>query len=166
MSCWPLWLLYVLPVSPDLMPCSMGYAAAPTGQGLVGKADAAAGGTVYVPAAKRRKTAEEKAAAEEKRQQLEVSCYAAGHLRSGRVFSAVSLAEALGDEVLLCCGFGGLQYIALTHADRMYRDSPGMSKPPTRAAAGRLSSCPFTAGALCRSHARRHTISAQHQLPP
>jgi len=53
--------------------CSMGYAAAPTGQGLVGQAAAAAGGTVYVPAAKRRKTAEEKAAAADKRRQLQVS---------------------------------------------------------------------------------------------
>jgi hypothetical protein len=50
----------------------MGYAAAPTGQGLVGQAAAAAGGTVYVPAAKRRKTAEEKAAAAEKKRQLQV----------------------------------------------------------------------------------------------
>jgi pre-mRNA-processing factor 17 len=51
---------------------SMGYAAAPTGQGLVGQAAAAAaGGTVYVPAAKRRKTAEEKAAAADKKRQLQ-----------------------------------------------------------------------------------------------
>lgn len=57
----------------------MGYAAAPTGQGLVGQAEAAAGGTVYVPAAKRRRTAEEKAAAEEKRQQLQVGVGSAGY---------------------------------------------------------------------------------------
>lgn len=50
----------------------MGYASAPGGQGLVGQAEAAAGGTAYLPAAKRRKTAEEKAAAAEKKRQLQV----------------------------------------------------------------------------------------------
>lgn len=50
----------------------MGYAAAPSGQGLVGQAAAAAGGTVYVPAAKRQKKAEDKAAAAERKRQLQV----------------------------------------------------------------------------------------------
>uniref|UniRef100_A0A383WPQ6 Pre-mRNA-processing factor 17 n=1 Tax=Tetradesmus obliquus TaxID=3088 RepID=A0A383WPQ6_TETOB len=50
---------------------SMGYAAAPGSQALVGKTDAAQGGTVYGNAAKRRKTAEEKAAAAERKQRLQ-----------------------------------------------------------------------------------------------
>lgn len=64
---------------------SMGYAAAPTGQGLVGQAAAAAGGTVYVPAAKRRKTAEEKAAAAEEKKRLQEE--AAAQWASGQPFS-------------------------------------------------------------------------------
>jgi hypothetical protein len=63
----------------------MGYAAAPTGQGLVGQAAAAAGGTVYVPAAKRRKTAEEKAAAAEEKKRLQEA--AAAQWASGQPFS-------------------------------------------------------------------------------
>lgn len=63
----------------------MGYAAAPTGQGLVGQAAAAAGGTVYVPAAKRRKTAEEKAAAAEERRRLQEEAQA--QWASGQPFS-------------------------------------------------------------------------------